>query len=632
MPEPNRLGRGATPTPKDVLAAATPFRPEVAIGAPPNFIVKPQQISFWGNYNNGDCVTAEEAFAKACNSPEIFVPEQDVISWASAHGVLNGAQLPQVLQFMQNDGFKENGSTYDDGSYYSVDWTNANTLQSAISAGPVKIGVSGDQLETVWWAAGSSQAGGKPWFGTGFKNDPAEDHCVSLCGYGTIAWLAQQLNVTVPSGINGTSQAYALFTWDSIGIIDRPSLLAITHEAWLRKPTTKTVSAVPPSVSEPDAYAFINDSTSLLQQHNLFRSANGHIQALWFSFTQGWHYEDRTNIVAGVPPAVDGPFGYPFVDAANKVVEQHNLFRTSDGHIHALWFNFQTGWHHEDRSSFLPNVPPAVGKPFGYSFINDQTKVLEQHNLFRSGDGHIHALWFNFQTGWHHEDRTAMVAGTPAAVTDPVAYALVNASTGLVEQHHLFRSSDGHIHALWFNFQTGWHQEDRTAIVAGTPPAVGTPFGYAFINSATGLVEQHNLFRSSDGHIHALWFNFQTGWHQEDRTGMVAGTPPAVGDPFGYTFVDSAGGIAEQHNLFRTADGHIHALWFNFKTGWHQEDRTAMVAGTPPAVGDPFGYAFVDSASGVVEQHNLFRTADGHIHALWFNFKTGWHHEDRSLF
>ena len=31
------------------------------------------------------------------------------------------------------------------------------------------------------------------------------------------------------------------------------------------------------------------------------------------------------------------------------------------------------------------------------------------------------------------------------------------------------------------------------------------------MNETTGLVEQHNLFRSADGHIHALWFNFATG-------------------------------------------------------------------------------------------------------------------------
>ena len=29
-----------------------------------------------------------------------------------------------------------------------------------------------------------------------------------------------------------------MFTWNTIGIIDVPSMLAITHEAWLRNPTT----------------------------------------------------------------------------------------------------------------------------------------------------------------------------------------------------------------------------------------------------------------------------------------------------------------------------------------------------------------------------------------------------------
>jgi hypothetical protein len=192
----------------------------------------------WGNDVHGDCVTAEEAFAKACNNPEIFIPDGDVISWAKSHGVLEGAIIVQVLQWMQNDGFKEGSSIYEDGPHFSVDWTNSGTLQSAISNGPVKIGVAADQLETAWHST-NGQTG---WFGVGFHADDNEDHCVSLCGYGTINWLAQQLNVQVPAEIDGTKTAYALFTWNSIGIIDEPSLLAITHEAWLRQPTTVTNS------------------------------------------------------------------------------------------------------------------------------------------------------------------------------------------------------------------------------------------------------------------------------------------------------------------------------------------------------------------------------------------------------
>jgi len=105
-------------------------------------------------------------------------------------------------------------------------------------------------------------------------------------------------------------------------------------------------------------------------------------------------------------------------------------------------------------------------------------------------------------------------------------------------------------------------------------PTLPDVFGYAFINKKTGLTEQHNLFLSADGHIHALWFNFTEGWHHEDRTMLLPGVPPAVSDPFGYAFVNETTWLTEQHNLFRSADRHIHALWFNFTEGWHM--RTAQ--------------------------------------------------------
>src|SRR5689334_24383126 len=101
-------------------------------------------------------------------------------------------------------------------------------------------------------------------------------------------------------------------------------------------------------------------------------------------------------------------------------------------------------------------------------------------------------------------------------------------------------------------------------------PPRSTLFPYTTLFRSRNLAEQHNLFRAADGHIHALWFNFETGWHHEDRTAML-GAPPAVGDPVSYTFTHEGRNLAEQHNLFRTADGHLHAFWFNFETGWHHE-------------------------------------------------------------
>jgi hypothetical protein len=211
----------------------------MAVGAPTTFLTRPAQISMWGNDVHGDCVTAEEAFAKACNNPEIFIPDDQVIAWATRHNVLEGAYLTDVLGWMQNDGFTGPDDIYDDGAHYSVNWNDDGTLQSAISTGPVKIGVAANQLENAWRSTG----GRTGWVATGFQADGGEDHCVSLCGYGSISWLAQQLGVQVPNGVDGTRAAYALFTWNTIGIIDAPSMKAITHEAWIRQPTTVTVPA-----------------------------------------------------------------------------------------------------------------------------------------------------------------------------------------------------------------------------------------------------------------------------------------------------------------------------------------------------------------------------------------------------
>src|SRR6516162_1497771 len=132
--------RGAIPSPRSALAAAAPYTPKIS--APPEFIIKPQQISMWGNDVHGDCVTAEEAFAKACNNPEIFIRDDEVVAWATAHGVLEGAFLTDVMTWMENDGFVDGSHTYDDGQYFSVNWTDAGITRSAISQGPVKLGIA----------------------------------------------------------------------------------------------------------------------------------------------------------------------------------------------------------------------------------------------------------------------------------------------------------------------------------------------------------------------------------------------------------------------------------------------------------------------------------------------------------
>jgi hypothetical protein len=236
-----RLPRGAIPSPRWELAAAVPHIPDPKISIPASFLMWPVQMSSWNNYTYGDCVSAEEAFAKATAAPQTFIPEATVVAWASAHGYLNGAVLTAVMKTMQTNGFPLNNKTYDDGAYSSVNWTEAAILNSAIySHGPVKLGVGADDFQSN--ADGSVTPGTSGWTMHNYPKGLAEDHCVSLCGYGTLEELVtlfQKHNVTVhPAEGMPTTLCYAMFTWNSIGIVDQQSMLNMTYEAWIRNPVT----------------------------------------------------------------------------------------------------------------------------------------------------------------------------------------------------------------------------------------------------------------------------------------------------------------------------------------------------------------------------------------------------------
>lgn len=231
---------GAKPSPRHVLLGAPQH--QALADVPPQIAYVPVQLDFWGNNQYGDCVTAEECFAKACHSPEIFVSAADAEAWARAHGVLNGSDLVTVLTAMQTAGLPAGGQVYDDGPYSSVDYSNENVLQSAISVGPVKIAIDSGALPGT--------AGNQPgWYAMGDGKQYANtDHCVSICGYGTAEYLYSQLQLPTPAVLAGKS-GYLVFTWASIGFVDHAWLMSTTAEAWLRNPTTIDGSPTPPPPS-----------------------------------------------------------------------------------------------------------------------------------------------------------------------------------------------------------------------------------------------------------------------------------------------------------------------------------------------------------------------------------------------
>jgi hypothetical protein len=241
--------RGAKPTPRHKLQASTPFHPLIhGIVAPPTeFAVVPPQLSMWGNDQYGDCVTAEEAYAKAAYSVMIGIPEtlistEEVVRWATKYGFRDGADLTEVMDEMKIDGLAAGGVNYKDGPYLGVDYSNESTLQAAISQGPVKIGIDANALPS---GAGNNQG----WHTLSTGHYGNEDHCVTLTGYGSATFLYGKLGVSLPSDLPGTTPGYLLFTWSTIGFVTHGWIMGTCGEAWLRNPTTTGQS--PPAPPNP---------------------------------------------------------------------------------------------------------------------------------------------------------------------------------------------------------------------------------------------------------------------------------------------------------------------------------------------------------------------------------------------
>lgn len=212
---------------------------------PPSVITVPKRLSFWGNNQYGDCVSAESVFAIADYSTalgleEIFVTDTAVVAWARSHGYLNGADLLSVIHSMQSDGIKdEKGTLRKVGKPSSVDFSNEDTLKSAIAQGPVSVAIDAGALP--------SGAGNKSgWYSFGNKNAGNTDHCVSLAGYGPTVDLFKALGVSVPA--NAPASGYYLYTWSTIGVVDHQWILGTVVEAWVRNPTVMDLGPPPPPI------------------------------------------------------------------------------------------------------------------------------------------------------------------------------------------------------------------------------------------------------------------------------------------------------------------------------------------------------------------------------------------------
>jgi hypothetical protein len=549
------LPRGAIPSPRHELAAAMPHVPDPKISVPASFLMWPIEMSSWDNYVYGDCVSAEEAFAKATAAPQIFIPLATVVAWAQANGYLNGASLTGVMTTMQTNGFPLNNYRYNDGPYNSVNWTNAGTLQSAIySHGPVKIGVGAGDFQSN--AHGLVTPGTSGWAMYNYPTGQGEDHCTSLCGYGTLAELValfKQHGVTVnpPSGMP-TGLCYAMFTWNSIGIIDAQSMLNMTYEAWIRNPVTSIVQTGHPWFLPNNAVKMqVGATVSALWRSNdthldLFATGNdGAVWSNWWEAAHGWQSWFLVNNAVKMQPGAT-------VTALWRSNDTHlDLFATgNDGAVWSNWWEAAHGW----QSWFLVNnaVKMQPGATVTALWRSNDTHL----DLFVTGnDGAVWSNWWEAAHGWQSwflvNNAVKMQRG--ATVT-----ALWRSNDTHLD---LFATgNDGAVWSTWWEAAHGWQPWFLVNNAVKMQP--GATVTALWRSNDTHL----DLFATgNDGAVWSTWWEAAHGWQPWFLVNNAVKMKPGA-------TVTALWRSNDTHlDLFATGtDGTVWSTWWEAAHGWQQ--------------------------------------------------------------
>ena len=88
-----------------------------------------------------------------------------------------------------------------------------------------------------------------------------------------------------------------------------------------------------------------------------------------------------------------------FVDNHEHEIYQYIVLE-KDGHIHELWFDQDSGWHHNDLTASISGIPSPIGNLVGYTWSVDKT----QHIVYVDPNYNVRELWFHQDSGWQQNN------------------------------------------------------------------------------------------------------------------------------------------------------------------------------------------------------------------------------------
>jgi hypothetical protein len=118
-----------------------------------------------------------------------------------------------------------------------------------------------------------------------------------------------------------------------------------------------------------------------------YRSRNGHLHELWWvgnNPVSGW---DLTAAAAGAPPAASNPAVYYIAGNNTK----HVIYRSANGHLNEIWWIPGGGIPAHVDVTLAAFAPLAVDVPSAFTVVGPDS----QHVIFRGTDGQIHEIRWN---------------------------------------------------------------------------------------------------------------------------------------------------------------------------------------------------------------------------------------------
>ena len=323
------------------------------------------------------------------------------------------------------------------------------------------------------------------------------------------------------------------------------------------------------------------DNNPNYQQHVFFRSADGHVQhVFWDQLAQNVQSDVWTRRT-GAPLAV-GEIASLVSDCRQQV-----FYRDAYGRINYIFWDVPSGTLHHVVLTQVANAPLAAGNPVPletpgqlHVFYRGVDGALEHIVADAAADGMVSA------DGWTIK---ASIAGDPAVLATPG------------QQHAFYRGDDGRINHALYNAGSRLFGADDWTARASAPLAAADPV------AVLAADEQHVFYRSADGNINHIYWGPSFGAPLFDDWTAKAGAPRAVGDRAAPLFT-----AGQQHVFYRAVGGRlVHILWDPGSNTFGCDDWTGR-SGAPLAAGDPTAIA----TNG--QQHAFYRSVTGSvIHILW---------------